>query len=481
MTELLVKLHVPPVFQKLFIPRRYKVMFGGRGAGKSLNIAAIIVWLLYSRKPIDGQPFRVLCGREYQNSLSDSVHFELVGAIQRLGLVPYFKISGNSIVCRTTGAQVVYRGLHNNVDQLKSLGGIDLFWGEEAHSLTEDSLIFIDPTIRRDPPFGPFGKGSELWFTFNQTLDDDPVYTTYKCHLGAWGDDQHMIIPCTWKDNYVLFGSKNEPNPMTRARAAFPNLPDDKFIDYGNVVKVITFPEVLDKQRRSMEENDDKGYYDWVWGTACRNLGGIFFAIENMLLNGQPIEYPKICDAVYAVIDTASKTGNEHDGTAVMYFAINRHGAGFPLMILDYDIQKIEGSLLEHWLPGVLARCKELAEQCHARMGSLGAFIEDKNSGTVLLQQATRRNLPATAIDSKLTAMGKVERGISVSGYVYRSMIKFTRHAYDKVVPYKGVTLNHALTQIRSFRVGNKDQDQDDLLDVFCYGIAIGLGNPEGF
>jgi len=76
-------------------------------------------------------------------------------------------------------------------------------------------------------------------------------------------------------------------------------------------------------------------------------------------------------------------------------------------MILDWDIVQIEGALLETWLPIVFRRLGELAQQCGARMGSLGALIEDKNSGTILLQQALRRGMPAQAIDSKLTAMGK--------------------------------------------------------------------------
>jgi hypothetical protein len=81
---------------------------------------------------------------------------------------------------------------------------------------------------------------------------------------------------------------------------------------------------------------------------------------------------------------------------------------------LDWDIAQIEGALLETWLPEVFARLEELARLCRARSGSIGAFIEDKNSGTILLQQALRRQMPAHPIDSKLTAMGKDERAISV-------------------------------------------------------------------
>jgi len=115
--------------------------------------------------------------------------------------------------------------------------------------------------------------------------------------------------------------------------------------------------------------------------------GVAFFSREELLLNGEPAPYPTTCDGVFAVIDTASKTGTEHDATAVTYFAVNRH-TGPALLILDWDIHQIEGATLETWLPTVFLRLEELSRMCRARSGSLGALIEDKNSGTILLQQA---------------------------------------------------------------------------------------------
>jgi hypothetical protein len=207
-----------------------------------------------------------------------------------------------------------------------------------------------------------------------------------------------------------------------------------------------------------------------------------FFARENLLVNNQPVPFPTRCECVFAVIDTASKTGTEHDATAVTFFAYERYGAPYPLMILDWDIVQIEGALLETWLPIVFKRLEELAQQCRARQGSIGATIEDKNSGTILLQQAIRRGLPAMAIESKLTAVGKDERALNVSGYVFRGLVKYTDYAFNKVVTYKRRTKNHLMDQVESFRMGDKDNKRDDdLLDTFCYGIAISLGNSEGF
>src|SRR5580698_3288470 len=83
--------------------------------------------------------------------------------------------------------------------------------------------------------------------------------------------------------------------------------------------------------------------------------------------------------------------------------------------------------------------------------------LTDKNSGTILLQQALRRQMPARAIDSKLTAMGKDERAISVSGYVHRESVKYTDRAFEKTVIYKRRSRKHLLDQVESFRVGDRE------------------------
>jgi phage terminase large subunit-like protein len=209
--------------------------------------------------------------------------------------------------------------------------------------------------------------------------------------------------------------------------------------------------------------------------------GAAFFSLEKLLQRDLPVPYPRTCECVFAVIDTASKTGRDNDATAVTFFA-NGHSGSYLLTILDWDIVQIEGATLETWLPTVFERLEQLSRRCRARYGSVGAWIEDKNSGTILLQQALRRQWPARAIESQLTSMGKDERAISVSGYVHRGNVKYSDHALNKTVTYKGKARNHLVEQVESFRVGDKDNKrEDDLLDTFCYGIALALGNEKGF
>jgi len=213
-------------------------------------------------------------------------------------------------------------------------------------------------------------------------------------------------------------------------------------------------------------------FVDWA--------GAAFFHRDKLPVEGQPVSPPSHCGAVFAIIDTAVKTGTDNDGTAVVYFAYDPH-APIPLVLLDWGIAQIEGALLETWLPGVNVRLEELARLCRAR-SSAGVFIEDKGSGTVLLQQALRRGLTVRAIDSKLTALGKDERAISVSGYVHQGKVKYAAEAWAKMAVNKGSSRNHLVDQVERFRIGDKDgKRQDDLLDGFCYGIAIALGNRQGF
>ena len=201
-----------------------------------------------------------------------------------------------------------------------------------------------------------------------------------------------------------------------------------------------------------------------------------------LLVNGQPVEMPDVLEAVYAVIDTANKTGQEHDGLAVTYFGIRPDDVNeSKLVVLDWHLTQITANFLIDWLPGVFAQLEEFAKECRALQGNLGAWIEDKTSGIVLLQQAENIGLDAHAISSKLTMLGKAERAINVSSYVHMGKVKFTRRAYEKVVTYKDATKNHLLSQVLAFRPGVKDQKQDDCLDSFCYGVAIGTGNADGF
>ena len=210
--------------------------------------------------------------------------------------------------------------------------------------------------------------------------------------------------------------------------------------------------------------------------------GIAFFGEDKLLLDGLPVPYPEKCDGVFAVIDTAIKGGKEHDATAVIYCAVNRH-FGTPLIILDWDIVQIDGASLNLWMPSVFDKLDELATMTGSRHGALGTWLEDANAGTILLQQGLNLGWNTHAIDSKFTSIGKDERAISVSGYFWQGKVKISGYAFDKRMAFKGSTRNHLLSQLTGFRIGDKDAHKrsDDLLDAAVYAMAIALGNKHGF
>jgi hypothetical protein len=99
------------------------------------------------------------------------------------------------------------------------------------------------------------------------------------------------------------------------------------------------------------------------------------------------------------------------------------------------------------------------------------------------LQQGKARGWNTQPIDGDLVAAGKDGRAISVSGHFHQEKMKISQYAFDKVVTFKNQSRNHLITQVTSFRIGDKDayKRADDLLDTFVYSLAIGVGNKYGY
>jgi hypothetical protein len=258
-----------------------------------------------------------------------------------------------------------------------------------------------------------------------------------------------------------------------QARCEVPNDP------LGRKIGDYLWPEWFDEKHWAQFQSNTRSW-SALYQQIPRPLEGTLFSQESLVVDGLPVEYPERCDQVFAVLDTALKDGLEHDGTAVTYYAKNKI-AGHPLIVLDWDLIQIEAAFLDDWLPSVNQRLEQFAVLTKAREGNSGIWIEDKASGIVLLQQAARRGLPAYPIDNELVAQGKEGRAISVMGHVHVGSVKISRHAFDKVSEYKGQTRNHFLSQVCGFRSGAKTPHQYDLLDTFTYGVAISLGDSEGW
>lgn len=192
----------------------------------------------------------------------------------------------------------------------------------------------------------------------------------------------------------------------------------------------------------------------------------------------RPVPMPQFSSSVFGVMDCAAKGGIANDGSAIVWFAFEQLPTPH-LVILDWEIQQIDGLYLINQVPLYLDRTEHLAKICGARFGSSGVHIEDKSTGTLLLQKGAEQRWNTHTIDSVLTSLGKEERAINISGHVASGKVKISEYAYNKVCEYKGTTKNHFLTQVLQFIIGGEDQ-ADDLFDCFNYGIALALGNSDG-
>ncbi len=159
----------------LFSSARWKITYGGRGGGKSENIARALIMLARTKK------LRILCARELQNSIDESVKFLIEANIESMGYADEFEILKTSITHKLTGARFFFMGLRYNINKVKSLGRIDILWLEEADKTSKTTLDKLSPTIRGRSDFetdrgGPFGVGPEIWCSYNPDLDTDEIY-----------------------------------------------------------------------------------------------------------------------------------------------------------------------------------------------------------------------------------------------------------------------------------------------------------------
>ena len=163
----IVKKSLPPVpyiFQFLWEPHRYKSVYGGRGSGKSWAVADTLLIMGVNKK------HRILCTRELQSTIADSVHKLLSDEISRLGLQEKYEIQKN-IIIGTNGTEFIFKGLRFNIYEIKSTEGIDICWIEEAQSVSEESWTILIPTIRKE--------GSEIWLSWNTGEMSDSTYQRF--------------------------------------------------------------------------------------------------------------------------------------------------------------------------------------------------------------------------------------------------------------------------------------------------------------
>lgn len=177
-----INLKVANIYKPLWKnAKRRNYIYGGRGSGKSHDVAEYCLFRAYQSK------IKVLCTRELQNSIADSVYSLLKNKITDMKLDFFFTVYKDRIV-GNNGSEFIFKGIHNNVSEIKSMENISIAWLEESQSLSRESIDVIVPTIR--------APGSILIFTFNPYKDNDPIYMEMK---NATEDD--LVIKANYSDN----------------------------------------------------------------------------------------------------------------------------------------------------------------------------------------------------------------------------------------------------------------------------------------
>jgi phage terminase large subunit len=189
-----MKVQFPAVFDFLDwklqpngIPARWKVAYGGRDGAKS--------WTFGRKLLIAGaqHPLRILCARESQKTIRDSVHHLLETQIEAMGLGRFYEVQEATVKGRegtaAFGTEFIFEGLRFNVEKIKSYEGVDRCWVEEARSVSKTSWVTLENTIRK--------AGSEIWVSFNPELKTDE---TYKRFVITPPEDA-VVRKVLWKDN----------------------------------------------------------------------------------------------------------------------------------------------------------------------------------------------------------------------------------------------------------------------------------------
>ena len=218
------RIKIPAVYERIFEPHRVKTLIGGRGSGKSETIGRKLL--------MDGieEPQNIVCGREFQNSIKESVHSMLAFLIDDMGIRKEYDVL-NTEIRGKNGTQFSFVGLNRNIDSIRSMHNVKKFWGEEAHRFSQRSLDILFPTVR--------AEGSELYFSMNPELEEDPAY-------------QYLVV----------------------------NPPPDSLVIRANYYDNPFFPEVLRAEMEAMKERDHSKYLHIWEGQPLAAVAGAVFEKE---------------------------------------------------------------------------------------------------------------------------------------------------------------------------------------------------------
>jgi phage terminase large subunit len=286
----------PAKLKFLFEPHRYKVAYGGRGSGKSWGIARALLILAAQRT------LRILCTRETQRSIRESVHHTLDEQIHLLGLTDFYDVKASEIV-GINGSGFVFEGIRQNIANIKSFEGFDIVWVEEAQTVSKHSWDVLIPTIRKDH--------SEVWVGFNPDLETDETYQRFVVNA-----DKLPKLAGTKKVDAVVAKINYMDNPW--------------------------FPDTLRAEMQATRENSEDDYLHIYEGFCKQVVEGAIYRNELLAADKEQ----RICRVPYDAtkpVHTFWDLGFG-DNTSI-WFA---QSIGFEFRLIDYLSASLQG--LQYYL-----------------------------------------------------------------------------------------------------------------------------------
>ncbi len=274
------------VYEFLFEAFRYKCAWGGRGGGRSWAFARALIIIAAQQK------VRILCAREFQRSIKDSVHKLLCDQVSLLKQDAEYTIRRDGIFSRC-GSEFMFAGLKYNVSNIKSMEAVDICWVEEADKVSQDSWDYLIPTIRRDIEHGA-KKDSEIWLTFNPDLETDPTYQRFIKHPPP----ESKIIKTSWRDNNW-------------------------------------FPNVLKKEKDYMYTVDPERAA-WIWEGECRSHSDAQIMKGKWIIDVFEPPYDKMGNSTWSGPYYGADWGFARDPTVLTRFWVQPFNEYFDLMI-EYE------------------------------------------------------------------------------------------------------------------------------------------------
>jgi phage terminase large subunit len=266
-----------PISDLYYKKARWKIYWGGRGSVKSWGSAEAIIRLSAA------VPLRVLCVREYMATIKDSSYKLLKNTITRLGLDAWFDVGAGTITSRV-GSEIIFKGLHNNEQGIRSTEDVDICVIEEAQSVSQASLVSLEPTIRK--------KGSEIWALYNLMEESDPIHQLMLQLLADPVANDAIIHNINYDQN-PFFEDTELYGQMMRMKRADPDLYEHVWLGKprkrssaiilsGKYV-VEDFPDDLWRKATRLLFGADFGFADDP-STLVR-----FFMLEADTIGGQPV------------------------------------------------------------------------------------------------------------------------------------------------------------------------------------------------